>query len=86
MTEKRYVQIYAIPENLYVSQLPVIIRTGELNYDIETNKAFIQLKIMGISNKPISRVKVMIQTKDENGVNNDKPIFHIYENLNILRN
>ncbi len=85
MTEKRYVEIYTLPENLYVPQLPVIIKSGILNYDIEANQTFVKLKIMGIINKAITRVKVMIQTKDENGVNNDKPILYTYENLNIYR-
>ena len=67
---ERYVNLFALSENLYTVGSPVILSAGHLLKDNQTGKILAQLKIKNLSDKTIKAAKVRIHSQDTTG----KPI------------
>ena len=80
----RYIRRFSLPERLYTAKSPVIIRAGALLEDTQTPRLVVQLKIMNISQKPVSSVGVHIRSFSEDGTETGGTEFY-YRGLRAKR-
>ena len=80
---ERYTQVFALPQNLYAKDMPVIIENGRLLKDNTTGGVIAQFKILNIS-KPLIALKIGIRLR---GVSNEDfgEIEYEYLDLKIKR-
>lgn len=64
---ERYVNLFRLPEKLYIHGSPLLIAAGALLKDNQTGNILAQLKFRNISNKEIKAVKVCIKAFDVSG-------------------
>ncbi len=82
---ERYTRLFALQENLYAEDSPVVLAAGALLKDNETGKVLAQLKIKNIGSKAIKAAKVRITPFDTVGKPLGKETEHQYLDLNIER-
>lgn len=64
----RFERLFALPENQYAEDAPLILSAGVLLKDSKTDRVLVQLKFQNVSGKPITAVKVSLTAKDITGV------------------
>ena len=83
---ERYTRLYALPENQYTADAPVLIAAGALLKDNQTGKALAQIKFKSISEKQIKAVKVSVAAFDIAGKELEGVAEYQYLDLNVGRN
>lgn len=63
----RFERLFALPENQYMENAPLILSAGVLLKDSKTDRVLVQLKFQNVSGKPITAVKVSLTAKDITG-------------------
>lgn len=63
----RFERLYELPQNLYVAGSPIVIASGVLLKDKETNSVLVQLKLHNVSGKRIKALKVSVSAYDISG-------------------
>lgn len=82
---ERFSKLFALPENLYCPDAPVMIAAGAIQKDNETGRVFGQLKLRNIQDKGIKAVKVSLSPFDTAGKPLGGPIEHQYLDLSAPR-
>ena len=83
---ERYSRLFALSENQYASDSPVVIAAGALLKDNQTGKVIAQLKLRNISSKRIKAATVCIVPFDTVGNLIGDSVSYQYLDLNAKRN
>ena len=78
-------KLFALPENLSNSSAPIVISSGYLLKDNETEKIIAQIKFRSISSKTIIAIKLSILAYDAWGNKLDDIVEHQYLDLSLTR-
>ena len=82
---ERYARLFALPENLYQPDSPVMILAGALLKDNQTGGILALMKFKNVGTKPIRGLKVRFFPQDLTGIDLDQPLEHQYLDLNAAR-
>ncbi len=82
---ERYKKRYDLTRRLYASGAPVLIESGALLYDANSNAALCQLVFRSIQDKPVKAIRAVVQCLDGSGEPLDKPVDHRYLDLDLKR-
>lgn len=82
---ERYSRLFALPEDLYCADSPVVIAAGTLLKDNQNGKVIAQLKLRSISEKTIKAVKVKLNLFDTAGNPVGDGVEYSYLDLNAAR-
>lgn len=82
---ERYTRIYAISENLYTEDSPVVIMARALLKDNTTGETVAQLKFKNISGKTIKALKISIRAFDTFGTEIEGVSEHQYLDLSATQ-
>ena len=80
--EERFKQLFAIKEDLYTDNSPVIIEKGVLLLDTKSNKILIQMKFCNIAEKPFKALYILFNTYDTSNVQMS-PVEYKYLDINV---
>lgn len=82
---QRYTKLYDLPQNQYITGLPVILLAGALLKDNQTGKLLAQLKMKNITNYKLKALKVEITCKDFANRELEEKVYYQYMDLDIQR-
>lgn len=82
---ERYTKLFALPENLYNENAPLLIAAGALLKDNETGRVLAQVKLKNISEKTIKAVKISVRAFDISGTELEGVAEYQYLDLSVGR-
>lgn len=82
---ERFVKLYVLPLNLYRTGAPVLIAAGQLLRDTVSGAAVGQLKLVNISDKPVSSVTALFEAFGPDGLPAGGPFTYTYTDLRCGR-
>lgn len=83
---ERYVNLFRLPEKLYIHGSPLLIAAGALLKDNQTGNILAQLKFRNLSKKEIKAIKICIKAFDVSGTEVQGIKDYQYLDLSALRN
>lgn len=83
--EERFLKLFSLQKNLYISGAPVIIKAGALLKDNRGGKIIAQLKFQNITEKSIKALTVEIQPKNIEGEDLLEKVSYQYLDIDIKR-
>ncbi len=82
---ERYKKRYYLTRRLYASGAPVLIESGTLLYDAQSNACLCQLVFRNIQDKPIKSLRAVVQCLDGRFELMDRAVDHRYQDLELNR-
>ena len=82
---ERYKKLYHLKRRLYAADAPVIIESGALLLEQNSNALLCQLCFRNIQERPIKALRAVVQTLDEEGRPLGKPVDHRFLDLDLKR-
>ena len=83
--QERYKKLYHLKRRLYASDAPVIIESGALLLEQNSNAILCQLCFRNIQERPIKALRAVVQLLDERGRPLGKPVDHRFLDLDLKR-
>ena len=82
---ERYKKLYSLPHRLYASHAPVLIESGALLLEQQSNAMLCQLCFRNIQNRPIKSLRAQVQLLNGQGEPLGAPADHRYQELELKR-
>ena len=82
---ERYKKLYSLPHRLYASHAPVLIESGALLLEQQSNAMLCQLCFRNIQDRPIKSLRAQVQMLDDRGRPIGPPADHRYQSLDLKR-
>ena len=82
---ERYKKLYHLVHRLYASHAPVLIESGSLLLEQQSNAMLCQLCFRNIQEKPIKSLRAVVQMLDARGELLGNPVDHRYQDLDLKR-
>lgn len=82
---ERYKKLYHLEHRLYASHAPVIIDSGSLLLEQQSNAMLCQLCFRNIQDKPVKSLRAVVQMLDARGELLGNPVDHRYQDLDLKR-
>ena len=82
---ERYKKLYSLPHRLYASHAPVLIESGALLLEQQSNAMLCQLCFRNIQDRPIKSLRAQVQLLDSQGEALGAPADHRYQELELKR-
>ena len=82
---ERYKKLYSLPHRLYASHAPVLIESGALLLEQQSNAMLCQLCFRNIQDRPIKSLRAQVQLLDSQGEPLGSPADHRYQELELKR-
>ncbi len=82
---ERYKKLYHLEHRLYASGAPILIESGALLLEQQSNALLCQLSFRNIQDRPVKSLRAVVQLLDARGKPLGKPVDHRYGDLDLKR-
>lgn len=81
----RYKKLFTLEHRLYASHAPVLIESGALLLEQESDTLLCQLCFRNIQDRPVKAIRAVVQMLDAQGLPMGKLVEHRYQDLDLQR-
>ena len=81
----RYKKLFSLEHRLYASHAPVLIESGALLLEQESDTLLCQLCFRSIQDRPVKAIRAVVQMLDAQGLPLGKLVEHRYQELDLQR-